>query len=557
MDYVQRHRYEGYARTLADTAGLTIKFHDKEIQPHTTGKSLHVQAPSYDWTDGQWQQWYYYLLHEIGHQREPWDEWTQVHKKYGVNRSNILGRLYNLNSDQAQEHDHYGRYRGIDLILGEQRSEFVKRITEAFEPKDEEEAAWQACWQYDAMCRQVWNPNMVGTVDKLPLHEDALPYLEKLVKWGESAQDCTNEWETYDFTKRMLDALGLDSEKLEEEMQANGQQQGGDASDGGDSSDSEGDGQSSSEAGEGEGVSKWVKYDPYFQHNHEAGVGYADMTIDYDDYQPQGGGFSKREMLVVDFQKKQFPVDLTESRQFSALKSSSGFSNQVRKLLQVMSATRYQGGQRKGKLNSRSLWKCKTNDPHIFKQKVENLNLKSTAVSLLVDFSGSMGGDKIDHAVSACLMLNDAIAKLQIPVEIEGFTDDSRPVQYIIKKFDERLTEDEIKRRMSMCASYMGSNSDAESLLHSYGRLLQRTEKKKVLIVLSDGQPASSGYGCDVTMLREVVKQIGNGPVKLYGIGIMSDAVENYYPNRTVLKSASDLESCLLDVVKKQIVTGE
>jgi cobalamin biosynthesis protein CobT len=344
-------------------------------------------------------------------------------------------------------------------------------------------------------------------------------------------------------------------------MQKNGQGNKGQAGDAG-----QGEGETSEGGAGGEGEddgetsgtsSKWVKYDPYFQHNHEAGVGYADMTIDYSDYVPQGGGFSKREMLVVDFQKKQFPVDLTESRQFSALKSSSGFSNQVRKLLQVMSATRYQGGQRRGKLNSRSLWKCKTNDPHIFKQKVENLNLKSTAVSLLVDFSGSMGGDKIDHAVSACLMLNDAIAKLQIPVEIEGFTDDARPVQYIIKKFDERLTEDEIKRRMSMCASYMGSNSDAESLLHSYGRLLQRTEKKKVLIVLSDGQPASSGYGCDVTMLREVVKQIGNGPVKLYGIGIMSDAVENYYPNRTVLKSASDLESCLLDVVKKQIVTGE
>ena len=549
MNQIDRLRYQKYARVRARKAGLSIVFHSGGVQPHTDGHNLHVSEPLTDWTNEEWDAWYYELMHEIGHEREPWREWKEVMKEKKISRSNILGPLNNLNSDHAQEHGAYGVYKGVDIKLGEGRKKFILKNTTMPEPSNEQEAAWQACWKYDTYKRGNWNPCIAGVEDRIEIHPDAEEYYDKLLAWGRSAADCNNEWEVYDYTLDMLTALGLDAEALEKESQEQYEMQGG-------KSGGEGD-----EEGEEAGASNTHYYDPFFEHDHnEETYTQHDTHIDYSQHTRSYDSLVVRDPAVYDFKRALFPTTLDPSRELRGGVASSGFANRVRKLLQVMSVDRWEGGKRKGRVHPRSLWKARVGDDHLFRTKVENLSLKDTAVTLLVDFSGSMAGDKIEHAANACVMLNHAITSLGVSVNVLGFTDGnvkgvSCPIEYRIQQFGERLSSDQIIERMNRCCSKMEQNSDGESLLHAHHSLLQRPEKKKVLVVLSDGSPASTQMGDDDGFLAKVVGEIEKqGVVRLYGIGIQDRNVERYYRNRCVISRAEELEDKLLEVVKNQVV---
>ena len=558
---MERYRFGAYARTIAEQHDLTVVLEDGCSQPRTDGKHLYVAAPSAGWYDEQWDQWYYELMHEIGHQREPWREWKDVMQHHKISRANILGPLNNLNSDHAQEHDGYGMYRGIDMKLGEGRRKFVLKDTAIKAPKDEEQAAWMACWKYDALKRADWNPCMIGVSDMLDMHPDVTPYYDKLVAWGKSAGDCTDEWMVYEYTKEMLDVIGLDPEKLEQESQEQY-----DKAEGGSGEDTTPDGEGSDageDSGKGDAKSKTAFYDPYLSHDHtDQGYSKDSMDVDYSRHTRQPR-FIRRDPLVIDFKRGINTDILSDSHEFEGMRGGAGFANRVRRLLQVKSATRYEGGKRRGRVNPRGLWRVGVNDDKVFRTKVENLNLKDVAVTVLVDFSGSMGGERIEHATKAALLLNQAITRIGVPVAVTGFSDalvrsKPRPLSLRIQQHGERLSDDELLRRFGMAATRMQNNSDGEAVLDALSVLLKQQSKRKVLVVLSDGYPASWADGDDDWYLNKVVKEAESVPnLSVYAVGIQSDAVNRYYKNRCTINNAHELEEKLLEVVRDQIITGE
>jgi cobaltochelatase CobT len=100
----------------------------------------------------------------------------------------------------------------------------------------------------------------------------------------------------------------------------------------------------------------------------------------------------------------------------------------------------------------------------------------------------------------------------------------------------------------------MEENADGDSILFAYNRLKGRKEKKKLLIVLSDGQPAAHRGRGIYGFTHKVVKQIEKeGVVDIYGIGIESSAVENFYTQHTVINDSSELEKALLTVLKNKL----
>ena len=190
----------------------------------------------------------------------------------------------------------------------------------------------------------------------------------------------------------------------------------------------------------------------------------------------------------------------------------------------------------------------------IFKQKRES-EVLNTAVSVLVDMSGSMGGSKMSHAAHSAILLNDSIAKLGVPVEIAGFTEQmDGPVHYLFKNFGSRCEAEHLRARISEGTRHMEDNADGDSILFAYSRLKVRKEKKKLLIVLSDGQPAAHRGRGIYGFTHKVVKEIEKGGlVDIYGIGIESHAVENFYKQNIVIKDSSELEKALLTVLKDKL----
>lgn len=140
------------------------------------------------------------------------------------------------------------------------------------------------------------------------------------------------------------------------------------------------------------------------------------------------------------------------------------------------------------RINARNLVR---NDGKIFyKMKLPD-SQGDIAVCLLIDESGSMScSDRITKARAASLIIHDFCKGLMIPIAVYGHTEDGDVEVYSYAEYDS-LDGNDAYRMMDM--SSRCSNRDGAALLYAAERLLTRTEEIKLLILISDGQPAGSG----------------------------------------------------------------
>ena len=234
-------------------------------------------------------------------------------------------------------------------------------------------------------------------------------------------------------------------------------------------------------------------------------------------------------------------------------------------------------GHRRGKLHAPSLFRVMQGDPRVFTQKQEHIS-KDTAVTLLLDNSGSMHGEKMKLGTLSSYALSVTLDRVKIAHEVLGFTsggyydvphslreamnedmaasgvryDRLEPIMMpIYKDFDERLNA-LVKARfayMMYAQDGLAGNIDGESLEYAAMRLIKRPEKRKVMIVLSDGQPAGSiKSGPHLSYMVRHLESIG---IECIGIGIMDASVKKYYPKHVVLKDVNQLPFEVMAEIKK------
>jgi len=255
-----------------------------------------------------------------------------------------------------------------------------------------------------------------------------------------------------------------------------------------------------------------------------------------------------------------------ETRVEPKLISQENFAQQVRKLIQIRSKAQMQYGVKKGKLDQSRLSRICFNAPgfneRVFKNKIENKMLDA-AVTVLVDMSGSMSGTKVQYALASTLLVNEVCSTLNIPVEILGFTDgynagmDIAPVMFVYKNFsDLKIDNERIKGCFAMSSLFMFGNPDGENILWAHDRLVKRKEKKKLLIVMSDGSPAASksSVGLENFTLRAIQEIEASKHVDIYGLGLCSNSVEYFYKSRSVVNNPEDIPSKLLELIERKIV---
>jgi cobalamin biosynthesis protein CobT len=236
-------------------------------------------------------------------------------------------------------------------------------------------------------------------------------------------------------------------------------------------------------------------------------------------------------------------------------------------------------GQRRGRMHSPSLHRLSAGDDRIFSRR-EEIKSKDTAVTLLIDNSGSMRGEKARTAMVAGYALASTLERVKIPNEVLGFTTgdfENCPetikrgyqqqiwggtgrapgesvrwsrwlpiVMPVYKDFNERISS-EVKKRIAFTANAqkgMASNIDGECLEYAAIRLAKRKEKRKVLIVLSDGQPAGAENADG--HLKMTVEKLTKMGFELIGIGIKDGSVRHYYPKSVVLHNIADLPGSIM-----------
>jgi cobaltochelatase CobT len=246
----------------------------------------------------------------------------------------------------------------------------------------------------------------------------------------------------------------------------------------------------------------------------------------------------------------------------------------LERAMAAQSKSVWHSGLRRGRLNSSSLSKLILKDDRVFRRREEAVT-KDTAVSLVVDCSGSMSGDKIQKASAAAFALSSVLDRMSIAHEVIGFTTKrdrirstgpsktaaESSVSYsrieplympILKNFDDRLGP-KTKRNIAAMqhADFLHQNVDGECVQIAAQRLAKRKERRHVMIVLSDGQPAAPGDGRALrNHLKSVVIGIQEAGIDIIGIGIQSNAVSDYYPKNVILNEVSDLAGEVMQKIR-------
>jgi nitric oxide reductase NorD protein len=134
-------------------------------------------------------------------------------------------------------------------------------------------------------------------------------------------------------------------------------------------------------------------------------------------------------------------------------------------------------------------------DPRITMRNV--LNTRDLAVVLLLDLSESTNETIPDSEATvlsltreACALVATAIEGIGDPFAIHGFSSDGRhDVQYFrFKDFNQRFNEEE-KARLAGMEGKLSTRMGA-AMRHAGHHLLMQPRKRKLLLVISDGEPA-------------------------------------------------------------------
>lgn len=151
-------------------------------------------------------------------------------------------------------------------------------------------------------------------------------------------------------------------------------------------------------------------------------------------------------------------------------------------------------GERKGRYYGKALDTSKLYRPDlkIFKDSKQPKKEISLAVSVLIDESGSMAGQRCFSARNTAIILSEMCEQLNIPFEVFGHTAICGSVHLnCYKNFDAPKKSD--KYRLAQVTATF-ANRDGAAILYATDRLKLRNEKNKLFIIISDGQPADSGY---------------------------------------------------------------
>ena len=132
-------------------------------------------------------------------------------------------------------------------------------------------------------------------------------------------------------------------------------------------------------------------------------------------------------------------------------------------------------------------------DSRVFYKNALPNEMPALCVGLLLDESGSMSwNDRATYARATAIILYDFCQALGIPITVYGHSTSRGVDLYSYAEFD-AIDRDDRYRMMDISAR--GSNRDGAALRFVAERLIQRPEDIKLLMLVSDGQPADAGYG--------------------------------------------------------------
>ena len=296
---------------------------------------------------------------------------------------------------------------------------------------------------------------------------------------------------------------------------------------------------------------------------------YKSFTKDYDEIINANELCDQKEL-----EKLRYNLD---KQVFSFLPLITKIANRLQRKLLAQQNRNWHFNMEEGYLDTSRLSRIIANPQNKLSYKQEKeVEFKDTVVSLLIDNSGSMRGRPITVAALCSDILAKTLERCLIKTEILGFTTkawkggdsrekwikDGKPsnpgrlndLRHIVyKSADSPSRRSKQNLGLLLREGILKENIDGEALVWANNRLKNRQEKRKILIVISDGAPVD-----DSTLsvnpgnylernLRDVINQIeGKKEIELVAIGIGHD-VSRYYSKAITIMDVDQLGEVLLN----------
>jgi cobaltochelatase CobT len=252
-------------------------------------------------------------------------------------------------------------------------------------------------------------------------------------------------------------------------------------------------------------------------------------------------------------------------------------ANRLQRRLMAQQNRAWDFDQEEGLLDASRLARVVVSPGQSLSYKVEReTDFKDTVVTLLIDNSGSMRGRPISIAAICADIMARTLERCGVKTEILGFTTRAwkggqaredwlthgRPPQpgrlndlrhIVYKQADEPWRRAKASLGLMMREGLLKENIDGEALLWAHGRLIARSEERRILMVISDGAPVddstlsvNSGSYLE-RHLRQVIGWIeARSPIELVAIGIGHD-VTRYYQKAVTIMDAEQLGGTMVE----------
>lgn len=171
-----------------------------------------------------------------------------------------------------------------------------------------------------------------------------------------------------------------------------------------------------------------------------------------------------------------------------------------------------------GKLDSSRLAMLAANEINVFKEQKKSKGVSACA-EILLDNSGSMGygmGSKRESACKALTLIEMVFAKY-FPIKIFAFDEAGAVIHEVIKGWNEHFSRSGAWNFLTK-GRYGSGNMDPYSIRVATEDILTRPEKKKLLVILSDGAPC-----CDPQLVTDAVRDARKNGIKVVSIYFTED----------------------------------
>lgn len=199
------------------------------------------------------------------------------------------------------------------------------------------------------------------------------------------------------------------------------------------------------------------------------------------------------------------------------------------------------------KIDKRYISRVACGDTRVFQQRIEKVSV-NTAVMILIDRSGSMGGSQMTVARESAL--SSALALESIPgvsVATAAFPS-GRSWNGVVPLTQFGQSPRATAKNYAIDAG--GGTPLTEALYWAGYQLMSRPEPRKILIVATDGEPN------DPDSAKAAVDALCREGIECLGLGIMTNVPARYFPEHGAVFSLKDLPPAIFGMLQQKLVAA-